>query len=575
MSTMVQNALPDVEPVSIGTLPLLNRFIERLRLKEVIAKHIPRDKRDKIDPALTLLLLLCNVLTSRRPLYQIPEWARSFDLGLMGLPPDVRKHLNDDRIGRSLDKLFRADFRSLITEIVMIAVDEFDLDMSQIHNDATAQRFIGQYLDADGTPVSGKETHRITYGHPKKDGRPDLKQLLYILTTTADGFVPIWVNIDHGNTADVVTHIRAWKAVRKIIGTSNFLYVGDCKLCSDENLAYIDQNKGKFLTVLPANWIESKQFHELLRTKDVAWVDVAIKKSKRRKTDPPNVYRGYEPPEGMHQGYRILWYWSSQKEADDRAARDRKIQRAQEDLQEIRARVGQPYSRLTSKEKILEAAQRVLREHKVEDWLKVDVVTTETQDKKKTGPGRPGPRSTYVMKTTLHHSLQWHIDALALQAEARTDGIFPLVTNDKKMTMLEALEAYKEQPRLEKRFEQLKTAFNLRPVLLQNHLRVEAFMILYFLVLLVESLVERETRNLMKKRGVKKLPIYAEEKDSYAPTARCIFDLFENVQRFRLVDADGRVVGTSYGKLSEAQRSVLDLYGISDEEYLTAGENVS
>lgn len=576
MSTMVQNtALPEVEPVTVGTLPLLNRFIERLRLKEVIDKHVPCDKRDKIAPVLTLMLLLCNVLISRRPLYQIPEWALSFDLGLMGLPPDVHKHLNDDRIGRSLDKLFRADFRSLITEIVVIAVDEYDLDMSQIHNDATAQRLIGQYVEADGSLVNGKETHRITYGHPKKDGRPDFKQLLYILTTTADGCVPIWVNIDHGNTADVTTHIRTWKAVRKMIGTSNFIYVGDSKLCSDENMGFIDQNGGRFLTVLPHNWTESKQFYELLRTKDVAWADVAIKKSKRRKTDPPNVYRGYESPEGMHQGYRVLWYWSSQKEADDRAARDRKIQRAQEELQEIRKRVGQPYARLTSREKVLEAAQRVLGKHKVEDWLKVDVVTTEKQDKKKTGPGRPGPRSTYVMETKLHHSLQWHIDALALQMEAKTDGVFPLVTNDKKITMLEALEAYKEQPKLEKRFEQLKTAFNLRPVLLQNHLRVEAFLILYFLVLLVESLVERETRNLMKKRGIKKLPIYAEEKDSYAPTARCIFDLFENVQRFRLVDSDGRVVGTSYGKLSEAQRTVLDLYGISEREYLTAGERVS
>jgi transposase len=113
---------------------------------------------------------------------------------------------------------------------VTTAVDVYDLDMSQIHNDATAQRFIGQYLEADGSPAFGHETHRITYGHPKKDGRADLKQLLYILTTTADGCVPIWVNIDHGNTADVTTHIRSWNAIRKVIGTSNFLYVADCNL---------------------------------------------------------------------------------------------------------------------------------------------------------------------------------------------------------------------------------------------------------------------------------------------------------------------------------------------------------
>jgi transposase len=231
MSVVIKNTpLPEVEPVSIGALPLLNRFIERLRLRQTIAKHVPADKRDKIEPAVTLLLLLRNLLISRRPLYEIPGWAASFDHGLLGLPPEGQKYLNDDRIGRSLDKLFRSDFFSIITEVVVTAVDEYDLSLRQIHNDATAQRFIGQYPAADGSEAYGHETHRITYGHPKKDGRTDLKQLLYILTTTADGGVPIWVNIDHGNTADVSTHIRTWKAVRKVTGTSDFLYVADCNL---------------------------------------------------------------------------------------------------------------------------------------------------------------------------------------------------------------------------------------------------------------------------------------------------------------------------------------------------------
>jgi transposase len=357
-----------------------------------------------------------------------------------------------------------------------------------------------------------------------------------------------------------------------VTGTSKFLYVSDCKLCSDENLAFIDQNKGRFLTVLPANWIEHKTFHESLRAHDVAWVDVATRKSKRRKDDPPSIYRGYEPAEGMHQGYRILWFLSSQKAADDRAARDRRLQRAQQELQEIRDGIGMKHSRLKTREIILEAAQKVLQKHKVEEWLKLDVVTTEKRHERN-GRGRPpkeGPRKVLIeMKP--HYSLQWQIDAMALQIAARSDGVFPLVTNDKKMSMLEALDAYKRQPMIEKRFEQLKTVFNLRPVLLQNHLRIESFLIVYFLVLLVESLLERETRNLMEESGIEALPIYAEGKESKAPTARCLFDLFDNVQCFRFVDKQGRVVGSRAGKLNDAQRAVLELHGINEKEYLTVG----
>jgi len=33
-----------------------------------------------------------------------------------------------------------------------------------------------------------------------------LKQLLYLLTTTAEGAVPIWCSVEHGNPPDDKTH---------------------------------------------------------------------------------------------------------------------------------------------------------------------------------------------------------------------------------------------------------------------------------------------------------------------------------------------------------------------------------
>ena len=50
-----------------------------------------------------------------------------------------------------------------------------------------------------GPSAGGRPTHRIIQGH-NRDFRPDLKQLLFILTTTADG-VPIFSHVDHGKPA--------------------------------------------------------------------------------------------------------------------------------------------------------------------------------------------------------------------------------------------------------------------------------------------------------------------------------------------------------------------------------------
>jgi len=41
------------------------------------------------------------------------EWAAGFAPDLLGLTPDQLQGLNDDRVGRSLARLFRAGFRSL------------------------------------------------------------------------------------------------------------------------------------------------------------------------------------------------------------------------------------------------------------------------------------------------------------------------------------------------------------------------------------------------------------------------------------------------------------------------------
>lgn len=207
----------------VGPLPLLNSFLERLQIERFLGKFVPAgDRRQRLAPAVGLGVLLRNIVLARRPLYGLAEWAQRYECALLGLSTDAPEYFNDDRVGRCLDALFLADRATLMTEIVVHAVEEFNLRLTELHNDSTTVTFTGQYSQADGTPARGRPTHRITYG-VNKDHRADLKQLLFVLTTTADGSVPIWAHVDHGNTSDDVTHIRTWEALRKLSGAANFL----------------------------------------------------------------------------------------------------------------------------------------------------------------------------------------------------------------------------------------------------------------------------------------------------------------------------------------------------------------
>ena len=94
----------------IAALPILDHFLRRLRLEEFLRDHLPReDRRARVPTATALLVLLKNLLSSREPLYGIGEWAARHAPEPLGLTPGQLPSLNDDRVGRCLDRLFDAD----------------------------------------------------------------------------------------------------------------------------------------------------------------------------------------------------------------------------------------------------------------------------------------------------------------------------------------------------------------------------------------------------------------------------------------------------------------------------------
>jgi len=93
----------------------------------------------------------------------------------------------------------------------------------------------------------------------------------------------------------------------------------------------------------------------------------------------------------------------------------------------------------------------------------------------------PGANTQYVKQVKSRFDLEYEIDHEKLEAAERMDGVFPLVTNDRTLTELELLHAYKRQPTIEKRFEQMKTDFAIAPVWLKDVKRVDALIGVYYL----------------------------------------------------------------------------------------------
>lgn len=134
------------------------------------------------------------------------------------------------------------------------------------------------------------------------------------------------------------------------------------------------------------------------------------------------------------------------------------------------------------------------------------------------------------------------------------------------MSAKEVLMSYKYQPKLEKRFTQLKSIHNVAPLLFKKLERIEANMFLFFLALMIQALIEKEIRSKMKEHGLQSLQVYPERRDAAHPTTSKIFDIFGEVLTYTISN-DTDIIEQYTDELNDVQKSILNFLSIKEEQY--------
>ena len=154
----------------------------------------------------------------------------------------------------------------------------------------------------------------------------------------------------------------------------------------------------------------------------------------------------------------MFWYRSSEKRRRDKESREERIAVAVRKLKIIQDMSKRP----KTAKGLLSTANKVLKRFKVDRWVCVEIKTEEIEEFRQASPGKPGSETKYLRKTKKIHHLIIEKDYGEIALSEATDGIFPLVTNT-KMDAKETLETYKYQPRIEKRFSQMKSDYQIAP----------------------------------------------------------------------------------------------------------------
>lgn len=542
----------------IDVLPMVKHFMDELDLFNLFKKYVPTAATDCLaDHAESLCVLTANIICNTQPLYKVKEWLSKYSDGFLDEPTEANL-FNDDRLGRALCALFNADRHSLMTGVSCNAMRVHKLLTDEIHNDSTTVTFIGNYKNPDPDAV------KLEHGH-NKDFRPDCKQIVFGLNITSDGHIPLSYKLFDGNTTDDTTHIPNWNGLRSLLERENFIYIADCKLCSNKNLTHIARNGGFFITIVPKDRKEVKQFLQHLKRNDIEWKNAFEVESSRKKGKVAK-YKTYEADRTKNE-FRIIWVHSSSKQEEDRTRRQKRIDKAMAALQELAPKLNKYH--LKTKKEISAAVNRICRG--VKDFLDVRILTDRKQIRVKVSPGRPSLKSVYKNKWEFRHRIEWELNKGAIAEASKEDGIFPLITNT-ALAAAEVLKKYKSQPFLEKRMYTKKTVLEVAPVFLKKEKRIEAILFLYFVALMIVSLIERKIRMNMVKENIEKLPILPQGMNSKKPTWNNIRYFFRNVHYSEIIQ-DGISIQAMVKGLTDLHKQIIRLLEIPTLVYKNIQDN--
>jgi transposase len=480
---------PAIEVYPVHHLPIIKAYADQLGLVSLINHYVPTEM--EVDVGTVVLALVLDTLSGRSPLYRLEEFFAQQDTALLLGKPVLPQALNDDTVGRVLDRLYDFGTMRLFTAWAVRAATRFGLERRYVHFDTTSRSVWGEYQHAETQDLP----FQVTYGD-SKDKRPDLKQFV-LSTLCVDRAVPIWGKPEDGNASDKTLNTNLLSELARLLADYGvqpgaYIYIADSALVTEDNLTALRDTF--FITRLPATYSECGRLIEETVARN-RWEEVGVLAQ-----TPPTKHRpgtSYKVAEGevtlYGKTYRAVVVHSSSQDQRRQQHLEREIQASAATLEAtVREAARQEYFCHADAEA---AAAKLQARPSAYHWVDVAV-----QERPKYGPGRPSATQPRVVKA-LRYGLQvtLHERAEVITRKRQEAGCFVLLTNvptvgEMAHSARAVLQAYKEQHGIEQNYGFLKDPLIVNSLFLKKPERIEALGLILLLALLVWRLVERTLR---------------------------------------------------------------------------------
>jgi transposase len=514
----------EIEIQNIDHLGIVAGIIDSIGIVEIINELIGVEKDEKVNAGQVVKAMIINGLGFvSKPLYMFPEYFETIACEHLigtGVKPE---YLNDDKLGRVMDKLFIKGLDTIFFIIAVKAAQKFGVSLSTSHLDSSSIHVHGQYntslpevifenqkignnQELEEIAVKSPKEITITYGY-SRDHRPDLKQFIIEMICSGDGDIPIFLKLASGNQADSSCFGQIAAEYHKQLEV-NSLIVADSALYTESNLKMMSDLQ--WLCRVPLSIKVAKSLISTIPESE--FIDSTIPGYKLgSKTEN---YAGIEQ--------RWLVVQSQERRESDLRKLTQKITKAESkavlDLKKL------------SQERFACEADAIKALSKLSTQFKYHQI-----NESKVTPAKSNKKDSL-------NEISYQISATVCQDESKINtellsaGRFIIATNvlnSQELSDDSMLREYKAQQSCERGFGFLKDPlFFADSIFLKSPERIESMGMIMGLCLLVYTLAQRQIRNALKEsKSTIKNQL---GKATNSPTLRWIFQCFQCIHLITL-----------------------------------------
>ena len=142
--------MEEIEVKNLDHLGIIAGIIDEIGIEEKVNEKLGTDCREKITSGQVVKALLINALGFvSRPLYLFSQFFQDkATKELLGEEVE-NSYLNDDKIGRVMDDLYKQGLTNLFIEIVLSVIKKFNISTTSSHLDSTSFHLHGQYTSEE------------------------------------------------------------------------------------------------------------------------------------------------------------------------------------------------------------------------------------------------------------------------------------------------------------------------------------------------------------------------------------------------------------------------------------------